>query len=479
MIRTLIYFSLVAVAIAVAYLLVIIEPGEIAVQWLGWQVQTSIAIAILALIFLCALAAVVYHGWRLLRRAPRDFWNQQGHERRNRGYRALSHGLVAVAAGDPHEARRWAKKAEKLLDDQPLSRLLSAQAAQLSSDAETARLHFEKMLEAPETRFLGLRGLLMQSLRDGDDAAALEYLRQAKDLRPDTPWVIDHLFEVAQRRGDLKTAEQAALAAARYAVWPREDAYRKRAVLLTARAERAAAQGDATTALQELEEALKSVPDLVPAAVLRARLEGARGKERRGAKLLETAWKRQPHPDLAEAYLALRPQETPLSQVKRIEKLTAGAPDHLESRVARGRAALAAELWGEARKHLQLAGGPHADRRVCRLMAEIEQREHDNREAAHDWLRRAEQADLEPMWVCDTCGAATRNWTADCGQCGSFDSLTWRSPLQALNEAMADEETPEVSGKNGGQDGDSRDTAPTLTSQAVVISEKRTPAPAA
>lgn len=319
----------------------------------------------------------------------------------------------------------------------------------------------------------------MQSLRDGDDAAALEYLRQAKDLRPDTPWVIDHLFEVAQRRGDLKTAEQAALAAARYAVWPREDAYRKRAVLLTARAERAAAQGDATTALQELEEALKSVPDLVPAAVLRARLEGARGKERRGAKLLETAWKRQPHPDLAEAYLALRPQETPLSQVKRIEKLTAGAPDHLESRVARGRAALAAELWGEARKHLQLAGSPHADRRVCRLMAEIEQREHDNREAAHDWLRRAEQADLEPMWVCDTCGAATRNWTADCGQCGSFDSLTWRSPLQALNEAMADEETPEVSGKNGGQDGDSRDTAPTLTGQAVVISEKRTPAPAA
>ena len=184
MIRALVYFGLVAVAIAIAYLLVIVAPGEVSVQWLGWQLRTSIAVAILALLFVCALTAVGYYGWRLLRRAPKDFWNQQGQERRNRGYRALSHGLVAVAAGDPHEAQRWAKKAHKLLDDQPLSRLLSAQAAQLSGEAEAARAHFEKMLEAEETRFLGLRGLLMQALRDGDDAVALDYLRQAKELRP-------------------------------------------------------------------------------------------------------------------------------------------------------------------------------------------------------------------------------------------------------------------------------------------------------
>lgn len=440
MIRTLVYFALVAAAIAVAYLLVLVVPGQVAVEWLGWRLETSIAVAILALLVICALAAVLYYGWRLVRRAPRDFWSQHNLERRNRGYRALSHGLVAVAAGDAHEAKRWSGKAEKLLGDQPLSRLLSAQAAQLSGDSQAARGWFKKMLEAEETRFLGLRGLLMQALRDGDDAAALTFLRQAKELRPETPWVIDHLFEVAQRRGDLKTAEQATLAAARYAVWPREAAYRKRAVVLTARAERALEAGDEAGARADAEEALRTVPDLVPAALVKARLEAARGKERRAASLLEKVWKSAPHPDLAQAYLDLRPKETALAQVKRIERLTAGNPAHLESRVARARAALDAELWGEARKYLQLAAGEHPDRRVCYLMAEVEQRETGDRAASHDWLRRAEQADLEPLWVCDACGAASRAWSAACGNCGSFDSLAWRSPLQVA--PMAEAESP-------------------------------------
>ncbi len=461
MLRALLYFALVALAIAVAYLLVIVVPGEVSVQWLGWQVQTSVAVAILALLLLCAVAAVVYHGWKLIRRAPRDFWSQHNLERRNRGYRALTHGLVAVAAGDPHEARRWAKKADKLLSDQPLARLLTAQAAQLSGESEAARAAFEKMLEREETRFLGLRGLLMQALRDGDDAAALDYLRQAKELRPDTPWVIDHLFEVAQRRGDLRAAEQATLAAARYAVWPRETAYRKRAVVLTARAERAAEAGHAEAALKDLEEALRSAPELVPAAVLRARLEAARGKQRRAAKLLEATWKRSPHPELATAYLALHPGESALSKVKRIEKLTADTPDHREARIARAQAALAAELWGEARKYLQLEAGAHPDRRVCHLMAEVEQREHGDREAAHDWLRRGERADLEPMWVCDDCGAVAQSWSARCAHCGSFDGLSWRSPLQAA-----------------AQQEDAGPAPQTLTEQAVVVSENRTPATA-
>jgi HemY protein len=463
MLRTLLYFALVAVAIAVAYLLVLVVPGEVTVQWLGWRLQTSIAVTILALLVVCALAAVLYYGWRLVRRAPRDFWSQHNLERRNRGYRALSHGLVAVAAGDPHEAQRWAAKSERLLGEQPLAQLLSAQAAQLAGDSQAARTWFRRMLESEETRFLGLRGLLMQALRDGDDAAALAYLRQARDLRPETPWVIENLFAVAQRRGDLKTAEQAALAAARYAVWPREEAYRKRAVVLTERAERALEAGDEAAARDDADEALRAVPDLVPAALIKARLEAERDKPRRALGLLEKVWKSAPHPDLAQAYLDLRRGETPLAQVKRIERLTASNPAHPESRIARARAALDAELWGEARKYLQLAAGERPDRRVCYLMAEVEQRETGDRTASHDWLRRAEQAEMEPLWVCDACGAASRAWSANCGHCGTFDSLAWRSPLQVA--PMADAE--------GGADDP--------TGQAVVVREEKTerPAPAA
>ena len=48
---------------------------------------------------------------------------------------------------------------------------LAAQAAQLNGDELAARKYFTAMLDRPETRFLGLRGLLTQALKTGDARA--------------------------------------------------------------------------------------------------------------------------------------------------------------------------------------------------------------------------------------------------------------------------------------------------------------------
>src|SRR5262249_57792128 len=90
--------------------------------------------------------------------------------RRRKAYRALTQGMVAVAAGDAGEARRQAKLAGTLLNDPPLTLLLAAQAAQLDGDERAAEKYFRAMLDRPETAFLGLRGLLMQSLKAGNNA---------------------------------------------------------------------------------------------------------------------------------------------------------------------------------------------------------------------------------------------------------------------------------------------------------------------
>src|SRR3546814_2760390 len=66
--------------------------------------------------------------------------------------------------------------------------LLSAQAAQLNGDETAARRYFEAMLEKDDTAFLGIRGLLTQALKAGDDAEALRLARRAHRLRPDAAW---------------------------------------------------------------------------------------------------------------------------------------------------------------------------------------------------------------------------------------------------------------------------------------------------
>ena len=158
-------FFLVKVGlVALAAVWVASHPGRVGFVWLGYRLDTSTGVLLAALLLLLLLFILLHALWRLIWRGPRDLGRLRTERKRRQGYRALSQGMAAVAAGDAVEARRQARLANSLLDDPPLILLLAAQTAQLGGDETAARRYFTAMLERPETAFLGLRGLLMQAL---------------------------------------------------------------------------------------------------------------------------------------------------------------------------------------------------------------------------------------------------------------------------------------------------------------------------
>ena len=103
------------------------RPGSVVLDWEGYRLETSFAVLAGAAGFLAVFAALLYRGWIALIRAPArvgEFWHER---RRTKGYKALTRGMVAVAAGDAAEAGRQVKRAEALMNEAPLSLLLSAQ----------------------------------------------------------------------------------------------------------------------------------------------------------------------------------------------------------------------------------------------------------------------------------------------------------------------------------------------------------------
>ena len=412
-----------------------LDLGFTVLEWPDQYLDASVGVLVLALLGFAILVALAYRFWRFLRRAPRDLNLSVKAGRRRRGYRALTQGMVAVAAGERAEAARWARKAGALLDEPPLTMLLSAQAAQLSGDEAAAARYFTAMLDNEETRFLGLRGLLTQALREGQRGRALELVREAHGMRPRTPWVLQSLFDLTERGGDLEAADRALREALRAKALPKPEAERKRAVVLVERALAARQAGDSAAAIGHARAAHKLAPGLSPAAALLAELLLGSGAARKAVKVLEDTWARAPHPDLARLYLEARPSDDSLERLKTLGKLVARNPAHGESHLARGRAALEARLWGEARRHFEAAAGPDGlagDPReaVCRLMAELEESERGDLEAAHAWLARATAAPPDPAWVCGTCGASAASWSPRCGNCESFDALAWTAPPQ-------------------------------------------------
>jgi len=232
MLRTLFFFLKLAVLLAVAVWLAG-QPGQVSLVWLGWRVDTSVGILLAAVLVLAVIVALIYRLWRFLVRSPAEIARSRHEKRRRQGYRALTQGMVALAAGDAIEAERQSKKADILLNEPPLTLLLAAQAAQLNGDEAAATRYFEAMLARPETSFLGVRGLLMQAMRGGDDRAALGYAGRALAERPNTPWAAEALLDLQLRAGQWQAAAATLKQARKLKVVDDARAHRIRAVMLT------------------------------------------------------------------------------------------------------------------------------------------------------------------------------------------------------------------------------------------------------
>ncbi len=445
MIRLLLGLLVIAGLIWVAVLFAE-EPGTLSLEWAGWQIQTSVAVLVLAVVTLLLVILLLLKVAGAVFGAPRAFFKSRREKRRREGYKALTQGMVAVAAGEADEARRLARKADSLLAEPPLTLLLQAQSAQLDGDERAARNYLLAMLERPETEFLGLRGLLTQALKSGNDAEALELAERARTLRPKTGWALASLGELQARAGHWKEAEATLAQALKRKAITSAEHRRAQAALLLERSRAAAGSRDTRIALDLADRAQDTDPSFAPAAAWRASLLRDDGRQRQAQRVIEAAWRVAPEPALAEVYASLVPDETPLQRMQRMQHLAAANPDHIESYLVLADAALKARLWGEARRHLARAGveahggveAPLPPARASRLMAEVEEGENRDSARARYWMSRAAAAAaLEPTYVCGKCGAEAARWVAVCPNCRAFASFEWRAPLHGPRDHLA------------------------------------------
>ena len=458
MIRSTIKFLVALAAVAAAAVWLGDRPGDVSIRWQGWLVEMSVGRFALAFVAAVGAALLVAGVVRAVGGTPGRYRAGRRAARRERGYRALTQGMVAIAAGDPREALRQARRADVLLDEPPLTLLLSAQAAQLNGEETAARHYFTGMLERPETAFLGLRGLLMQAQRDGDQRAALDYADRAYRLRPATLWVVATLLDLQVRDGRWRAALETLERASKRKVLPAEEWRERHAAVLMGCSDDA---GDnAGEAMRFARRARALAPDFLPASLRIADILARANKKRRAERMIREAWRRTPHPELARVYGETGGGDA-LSLVRRCEDLLSFNPRHEESHVQLAQAALAAGLWGKARAHLGKAAADEPSMRICHLMAELEERESGDVGKARDWLLRASTAPPDPAWVCNDCGSARENWRPLCGACGALGELVWRTPTHGREDDDSELVLAEIAqdDRNARRDESVRDSA--------------------
>lgn len=431
----LVSYAIVVLALAWGFSWLADRPGEMMILWQGQRIEMSLMVAAAMIVAVLALCLIAWWIVRLVWTSPQAASRYFRARKRDRGYQALSTGLIAAGAGNALLAAKMAERTRGLLsaDQEPLIHLLEAQSALIKGDHDAARQKFEIMVEDPETRELGLRGLFVEARQAGADEAAEHYATQAIERAPYLPWASQAVLEYRTRAEDYDRAIDLLDKQRASNTSGGRDTAREKAVLLTARA-RQKLDADPKKAREDALQALKYAPALVPAAIVAARSWFREDNIRKGSAVLEQVWKLDPHPEIAEAYLRARSGDSALDRLKRAEKLEALQPGNPVALAAMAKAALDARQFDLAREKAEAALKSDPREGLLVLLAEIEEAETGDQARVRHYLAAALRAPRDPAWVAD--GLVSEDWQPVSPVSGQLGAFVWKPPYETGEQSI-------------------------------------------
>ena len=423
MTRLALWFSLVLI-VAAASAWLADNPGAVSIEFQSYAIDTSFAALalLLALIALISASAVSLYGW--LRRDMPIFGSNQVIKRQSRGFKLLNQSLVALSSGDAARARSLIEQAEVLLPPQPMVHLIAAEAATRAGDHTAASKRYAALEDTDDGRLLGLRGLLVEARRTGQESEALRLARVAFDENRKSPWVLKTLFALEVAAGNWREAEAALEKVAREKLLEPEVIARHKGALAYAEATELKLKGEKVEARKSLKKAITARPDFMPAVVSLSRLELSEGNKSAASKVISDAWAKEPHPSLATAFKEIDTAESTADWLKRVRKLIKSTDSHPQSKLILVDALMDAGEYEVARPVLDslLKDAPSRAAWQFKLaLAHVLKEDPDPIETA---LKHASDG---AKWRCTSCGHEPKGWSPLCPSCQSFDTLLWSS----------------------------------------------------
>ncbi|MCP4472039.1 MAG: heme biosynthesis protein HemY [Gammaproteobacteria bacterium] len=393
-IRLLLLVLLLAVIVLGAVLLVRDDPGLVLLRYRGWEVETSLAVAVIALI---GAVIVVHFALRFVRgllRLPRNMKNRSQSRRYAKVRRQLTQGLIDLAEGRFEQAENNLVRLVDFSESPLVHYLLAARAAQL------------------------------QGKHDARD----NYLKAAHDANPDAELAIG-VTQAELQLAHLQTEQALATLTHLHSVAPKHDYV----TMLLARAYHELRDW---RALVELLPAVRRKKLLRPARLRELELSGCRGVlELAGGNQqdFESAWSKLPKdlqsdPSLLRYYFERFAQQgwsnskaeqvllkaidqqwddglievygryqarDATTQMARVEKWLDDYGHNEQLLLTLGRISVRARLWGKAQNYFEASLGASATAAACMELASLFEQQLQQPEKAAEYYQQGLKLCLE------------------------------------------------------------------------------------
>lgn len=420
------------IGVVIALVIWIAErPGTITIDWLEYKATFHIGLFIIAMLLIVILGIVIFSIIKAALDLPGNIARYKEIISKDKGVKALTIGLTAVAAGDAKSASYQAQRARYFLkEDNALSGLLEAQSARLDGREMDAARAFIELMDNKNSEFLGIRGLLQSALDCGDYSGALELANRALELHPSQTWILQITYDLEIKANNWDRARKILYRLEKSNAINSEKANSDRVAMLLAEADLAKEAGNESLLYSSLNKAYKLDKHFIPTVLRLGSMYMARGKRKAVVSMVEKAWKSTPHPELVELWGMARPHardNDPMAYVRWFEKLAGFVPESVEGLQALANILISEGLWGEARKKLEQAQDIRPNVNLYRIWARLEERATHDEMAVRSWLEKAADAPRERVWICSETGRIYEQWMPISDQ-GLFNTIIWDFP---------------------------------------------------
>ncbi len=347
-----------------------------------------------------------------------------------KGYNSFLLGIVALFNQDYKKAILESKKISQYFKDESLGLLLQSETLKVEKKFDQLNDVYEKMLKNPNTKTLGLRGLMEQNFRAEDYHHAFIYAEKLLFINPKIDKLYPSIVNIISKTNNWQKLIDITNYAYKQNIIERKT-FSENISIAYYEISKIKYLSSIDEAINLMEKALKLRSYFSPYVIFYISLLIKNNNLSKAKKYLTKSWSNFSHPDMYQNITVLAPAMK-LSYYELAKSICKNSLESADTKILLAKSLIDDKNWENARKQLSPLLEKNPLKEVCLLMAKIEEGDTNDIQKIDSWTARSNFGKASKIWICSITGIQQEKWTAVSAG-GHFNALYWEYPKNINN----------------------------------------------
>ncbi len=410
MIKIIKYF-LITLLVSISIVWLSNNPGRIEIYWKEYLIQTNI-IGLVVVIFI-VIGVVLFWSFinRKVRELPQIYDFNKKQKYLNLGNDVLDDIAIDLVISDSEGLERNSRKLKKYFGNNLFSTFILFFSSLLKNNIDEANKYLRVLEAIPKADYIAKRSRVLLLLKENDFKEAKDLLENfCKKYKKDI-WFFEKLCTIYVLEKNWKLASETI-----------EKLYFSKSIKIkNLRANLTILAGTKPSeAIKISNKSIKVIIETVKFYIDESNLK-------KSVAIIDKNWKNFICFEIIKIFMDYKIKNSSES-LKRFKLVAKVLKRHVsvsnESKFSMAYAAYCASIWGESEKFLDSIPRDEWDSRIMSLYEKLLEK---SSKVKIEKLPKVIKSD--PMWNCEICNLASKEWRIICSNCNSIDSFSWPKAL--------------------------------------------------